>query len=298
MKSDKSFSRSASCGMNVMYAAMRLLAEHDDSCRVSELRASIPQRVELSTWDVEMVNGSPRWYTFMSFYSTCYSVAGYIQKTRGTWHLTDDGRSALSKSAEEVFVAANDAYQKSKAGEGDEVPSPNADADAAVAASASELSLEEVKEKADDGIRSFLASRSAYQFQDLVAALLRAMGYYTPFVAPKGRDGGVDVLAFHDPLGTTNPRVKVQVKHYPNGAVAVDVVRQLAGLLNRDGDAGLVVTSGMFTSEAHRAARESHRSIRLIDGDEFISLWISYYSKMPEEDKALLRITPVYFVSE
>ena len=106
------------------------------------------------------------------------------------------------------------------------------------------------------------------------------------------------MLAYHDPLGTSNPRVKVQVKHYPSGTVAVDVVRQLAGLLNRDGDAGVVVTSGLFTSEALRAARESHRSIRLIDGDEFISLWVSYFPKMSEDDKALLRVTPVYFVSD
>ena len=303
MSKYKVFSRTSSCGLKVMFAALQILSEQDGSARVAALRSAIAQRVELSGWEKELVNGSPRWFTFLSFYSTTYSVAGFIRKSRGTWYLTDEGRDALSKSPEDVFVAALNAYQKSKAGEnaggaaaGDGSSSSNTDV--SVSALSHELSLEDIKEKADDGIRQFLASRSPYQFQDLVAALLRAMGFFTPFVAPKGKDGGVDVIAFHDPLGTSNPRVKVQVKHYPTGVVAVDVVRQLAGLLNRDGDVGVIVTSGLFTSEAQRAARESHRSIRLIDGDEFISLWEAYYSKMPEDDKALLRITPIFFLSD
>ncbi|WP_276893627.1 restriction endonuclease [Hallella bergensis] len=296
-KNKKRFSRTSSCGLKVMYAAMQILSEHDGSCRVADLRTAVSNRVEFTSWDMEITNGgNPRWFAFMSYYSTCYVVAGFIQKSRGTWHLTDDGQEALSRSPEDVFTFAIDAYDKSKAIDDDNKHSTSTDV--AVAVSSEELSLDDVREKADSGIREFLASRSPYQFQDIVASLLRAMGFYTPFISPKGRDGGVDVLAFHDPLGTSTPRVKVQVKHYPNGVVSVDVVRQLIGLLNRDGDVGVVVTSGLFTSEAQRAARESHRSIRLIDGDEFVSLWISYYSKMPEEDKSLLRITPVYFISD
>jgi len=38
------------------------------------------------------------------------------------------------------------------------------------------------------------------------------MGYHTPFIAPKGRDGGIDVEAYSDPLGTVAPRIIVQVK--------------------------------------------------------------------------------------
>ena len=42
-----------------------------------------------------------------------------------------------------------------------------------------------------------------YQFQDLVAALLRAMGYHVAWVAPPGKDGGTDIVAYTDPLGAT-----------------------------------------------------------------------------------------------
>jgi predicted Mrr-cat superfamily restriction endonuclease len=38
------------------------------------------------------------------------------------------------------------------------------------------------------------------------------MGYHTPFISPKGKDGGIDIIAYQDPLGLKTPRIKVQVK--------------------------------------------------------------------------------------
>lgn len=286
------YSRTASCGMKVMFAAMRVLQEHGGSCRLSELRGCLSGCCNFSEWENETVNGVVRWHNFLSWYSSCYAAAGFIRKQRGTWYLTDDGAACLSLSESAVFDKAYSAYKECS---GEDAAAASGDI---LPASPASLTLGEMKERADEGLRAAIASRSPYEFQDMVAALLHAMGYFTPFVAPKGKDGGVDVMAFHDPLGATVPRVKVQVKHTPSASVSVEVVRQLVGLLNREGDAGLVVTSGLFTSEAHRAARESHRSVRLIDGDEFVDLWIRYYSKMSEDDRALLRITPVYFVSE
>ncbi len=75
--------------------------------------------------------------------------------------------------------------------------------------------LAQIEEQAIDGIIQFINKKNPYEFQDLVAALLRAMGYYTPFISPKGKDGGIDIIAYQDPLGTKTPRIKVQVKHYP-----------------------------------------------------------------------------------
>jgi restriction system protein len=49
-----------------------------------------------------------------------------------------------------------------------------------------------------------------YDFQDLVADLLRAMSYHVTWVSPPGKDGGVDILAWPDALGTRPPRIKVR----------------------------------------------------------------------------------------
>ena len=52
------------------------------------------------------------------------------------------------------------------------------------------------------------------------------MGYYTPFVAPQGKDGGIDVIAYRDPLGTVSPRIKIQIKHR-DASASVQEIRQL-----------------------------------------------------------------------
>jgi predicted Mrr-cat superfamily restriction endonuclease len=71
-----------------------------------------------------------------------------------------------------------------------------------------------------------------YDFQKLVGALLVGMGYHVPRISPPGPDGGVDVVAYRDPLGVTSPRLKVQVKHRDQ-KVTVKEVRELEGLLRK-----------------------------------------------------------------
>lgn len=145
-----------------------------------------------------------------------------------------------------------------------------------------------------EGLKKQIGLKNPYEFQELIAALLRGMGYYTPFVAPQGKDGGIDVIAYRDPLGTVSPRIKVQIKHRGHMA-SVQEVRQLMGLLQKDGDVGMFVSSGGFTPDAKTTARGSHVHVELIDLDRFIALWQEFYAKLADEDKAFLPLVPIYF---
>src|SRR5208337_677241 len=108
-----------------------------------------------------------------------------------------------------------------------------------------------------------------------------------PFIAPKGKDGGVDIIAYKDPLGTSSPRIQVQIKHRESTA-SVQEVRQLMGLLQKEGDVGIFVSTGGFTADAKMAARSSHVHVELIDQNRFIDLWQTFYSKLSDQDKGLL----------
>ena len=121
------------------------------------------------------------------------------------------------------------------------------------------------------------------------------MGYYTSFVAPKGRDGGVDVIAYIDALGAKVPRIKVQVKHMPDDSIPTKDIRSLLGIL-RDGDIALFVTSGTYSQQARTEALTSKTYIKLIDGEEFIQMWQDNYSKMTDEDKNMLPLKHIAFV--
>ncbi|MBP5764972.1 MAG: restriction endonuclease, partial [Bacteroidales bacterium] len=161
--------------------------------------------------------------------------------------------------------------------------------------SKSSVNLDMLESDAREGIRQFIVSKSPYEFQDMVAALLRAMNYHTPFVAPKGKDGGVDIVAYMDPLGAQTPRIKVQVKHKPETAIGASDIRALLGVL-RSGDIALFVTSGTFSPDAKTTGTNSREFIRLIDGDEFIDMWLEFYDKMTDEDKNMLPLKRISFL--
>ena len=235
---------------------------------------------------------SQLWWTMAQFYSIDYNKAGYILKKQGSWYLTPEGEEALKLGAEQILRNANAAYRKWKAenaaddGDDDEEETPEKE---------TIINIEQLEEQANEGIRQYIKAKNPYEFQDMVAALLRAMGYYTPFVAPKGRDGGVDVIAYIDALGAKTPRIKVQVKHMPDTSIPAKDIRSLLGIL-RDGDIALFVTSGTYSQQARTEALTSKTYIKLIDGEEFIQMWQDNYAKMSDEDKNMLPLKHIAFV--
>ncbi len=123
------------------------------------------------------------------------------------------------------------------------------------------------------------------------------MGYFTPFVAPRGKDGGIDIIAYRDQLGTVSPRIKVQVKHRQVSAT-VEEIRQLMGLLQKDGDVGIFISTKGFTPDAKTTARNSHVHVELIDLPRLIDLWQEFYPKLSDKDKSRLPLLPIYFLAQ
>jgi restriction system protein len=135
-----------------------------------------------------------------------------------------------------------------------------------------------------------------YEFQQLVAALLRAMGYHISWIAPPGRDGGIDIMAASDPLATRPPRIKVQVKRQQQ-SVDVDGLRAFMSLLSDD-DVGVFVSLGGFTKSARDEARkQERRRVTLLDSEAFFELWTKHYEEMADEDRRRLPLKSVYFLA-
>ena len=288
----KEYSLSFMTAAKSLRAAMSILKKNGGEMASRQLMEQVGKEVEFSEWEKETTSrGGIRWQNIYHFTSVDYVRAGYIIKKNGTWYLTPEGEKALSKPAEEVQLSAQAAYRKWR----HENPAESPLEEEEVFEKETILNLEELEERALTGIREYIRKKNPYEFQDLVAALLRAMNYHTPFVAPRGKDGGVDVLAYVDPLGAQTPRIKVQVKHYPENPIGVKEIRSLVGIL-RDGDIGLFVTSGTFSPSAKQEASTSKEYVKLIDGDEFITLWQNYYPKMTDEDKNLLPLKNIAFL--
>src|SRR5581483_287171 len=119
------------------------------------------------------------------------------------------------------------------------------------------ITLEEAEETARQEIRAYLAKMPPYDFQELVATLLRAMNYHVAWVAPPGPVRGLDILAYTDPLGATGPRIKVQVKRRAD-KIAVQEARSFMAILSAT-DVGIFISTGGFTPDAQTEARHQEK---------------------------------------
>ena len=292
----KKLSRSSALAAKVIFAAFQILKENGGELNGREVVEKVGQRVELDNWAKSKYekSGYIRWQSILHFFSIDCIKAGYLIKKKGTWYLTPEGESAISLGELELLESATRAYRKWKKEKDIETNDEEIDDTSISSDKKQEATIDEIEQIALDGINSHIKSKNPYEFQDFVAALLRGMGYYTPFVAPKGKDGGVDIIAYRDPLGTVSPRIKVQVKHREQSA-NVQEIRQLMGLLQKDGDVGIFISSGGFTPDAKTTARSSHVHVELIDLSRFIELWQEFYSKLSDEDKSMLPLTPIFF---
>ena len=90
---------------------------------------------------------------------------------------------------------------------------------------------------------------------------------------------------------------RYSVKQRPDTKASVQEIRELAGLLRREGDVGLFVSTGGFTNEAVSEAKTSSRHIEIMDMKRFIDLWKTHYSTITEEDKSLLPLREIMFLA-
>jgi restriction system protein len=154
----------------------------------------------------------------------------------------------------------------------------------------------EVRKDTEQRALEFLQDRLSKfawdEMQELVAGLLRAMGYKTR-VSPAGPDRGRDIIASPDGFGFQPPRIVVEVKHR-KGAMGAPEVRSFVGGL-RQNDNGLYVSSGGFSREARYEADRTNQNLTLMDSDDLGKAIVEHYDQMDAETRALLPLKKIYW---
>ena len=141
-------------------------------------------------------------------------------------------------------------------------------------------------------IKDKIAALLPDEMEELVASILRAMGFKAK-VSPKGPDRGVDVIASPDGLGLTQPRIKAEVKHR-DGPMGAPAIRGFIGAL-REGDSGLFISTGGFSREARYEAERSTFPLTLVDLDDLADLIVSHYESFDLEGRALVPLVRIYW---
>lgn len=155
--------------------------------------------------------------------------------------------------------------------------------------------LEDLKSKAKEFIKDRIIALDWEEMQELVAGVLRAMGYKTR-ISPQGSDRGKDIVASPDGLGLEQPRIVVEVKHRSNQTMGSQEIRSFLGGRHKD-DKGMYVSTGGFSKDAKYEADRAAIPLTLIDIDDLVDLVIENYEKMDMETRSLLPLTKIFWPS-
>ena len=273
-----------------------ILIEHPDGMRAKDVLKALENAVSLTPYEQSEYPNRPgvrRFEKVVRFATIGPVKAGWLAKNKGKWILTDDGRGAFKQypDPEQFMKRARELYYiwKSAQPEGDEMLEDEV-------SESVHTTLEEAEELAWTEIEKYLQNIQPFDLQALVAALLKGMGYFVSWISPPGPDKGIDILAHTDPLGTQNPRIKVQVKRRAD-AVDVAGLRSFLAVLG-DQDVGIFVCTGGFTSAAESEARtQEKRKITLVGLERLFDLWVQHYGRIDETEKHLLPLKPVYYIA-
>jgi restriction system protein len=152
--------------------------------------------------------------------------------------------------------------------------------------------LDNLQEQAIERIKDRLLALDWDDMQEMVASLLRALGYRT-LVSPAGPDRGKDIVASKDGFGFEPPRIVVEVKHR-RGAMGAPEIRAFLGGRHAQ-DKGLYVSTGGFTREAYFEAERASTVTHLMTLDDLARALTDNYERLDERGRALLPLVRVYW---
>jgi restriction system protein len=281
----------------LLRGVFRILLDNPDGLPAREVLERLEKLVpptDFEKSDYPKQPGVRRFERIVRFATIVPVKAGWLAKSKGRWTVTEEGKKAYERiqDPEKFEREGVRLYRQWAESRPDTVSEPEMETQVPDVASA----IEEAEEEAWSQIEKYLQTMNPYDFQNLVAALLRAMGYHVSWIAPPGPDKGIDILAHTDPLGTSVPRIKVQVKRRAD-KISAEGLRSFMAVLG-DQDVGIFVSTGGFTSDAESEARtQERRKVTLLDLEKLFDLWVQHYGKIAESDKRLLPLRPVYYLA-
>lgn len=164
-------------------------------------------------------------------------------------------------------------------------------ASAAVEEAVEEDVFESMASRAHEFIKDKVSALAWDDMQELVAGLLRSLGYKTR-VSEAGPDRGKDIVASPDGFGFEAPRIVVEVKHR-KGTMGAPEIRSFLGGRHPQ-DKGLYVSTGGFTREARYEAERANIPLSLMDMDELVRTLLEQYEKLDLETQQLVPLRRIF----
>ena len=195
--------------------------------------------------------------------------AGFLDASqRGVWALTEVGRSApmdddavysMFKRVHSQFPRPTPAKGEPDEGESEE----------------SIDSTDEAKEGYQALLLEVLRGLPPAGFERICQRLLRESGFQQVVVTGRSGDGGIDGHGSLEINPLVTFKVLFQCKRYSGrNSVTPSQVRDFRGAMLGRADKGLILTTGVFTTEARKeATRDGAPPIELVDGEKLVRMF-------------------------
>lgn len=281
----------------IVRAIFEVLHQHPDGLRARDAIEAAASRLTLTEYELGAYPSAPGRRRFDKIAQSATvgpAKAGWMAKSKGTWTLADEGWRAHEQfpdPAEFMREASGRDPARRRSRSQDVEP-----VEAAEVASRAAAIYEQAAALAWSEIETYLRAMPACELQELLACLLRAMGYHASRVAPRGRDGNVDLVAFTEPHAGQVERIKVRIQRVDAGRVDAADLRAFIDVV--DGrDVGVVVALDGYSADAEAEARshEAHR-LTLLDLAGVFDLWVEHYEQLTEDARRRLPLRPVHFL--
>lgn len=206
--------------------------------------------------------------------------------SRGTFVITDTGRTLLAEHRESISVAdlqqipAFTEYVPSRRGSTASEPATAAIVlDDQTPQDLIQSGLDAIKDDVKSKLLERLRGTDPFFFEQVVRSLLVKMGYGTEGELsrlPGSGDGGLDGKIDRDELGVS--QIYIQAKRYAEDVVVGrPTVQSFVGALaTRGSTVGVFFTTSRFSAEATDAAQRVPQDIALVDGLKLTELMIKH----------------------
>ena len=150
---------------------------------------------------------------------------------------------------------------------------------------------EDYEEKSIEFIKDKISELDWEKMQDLVAAIIRSLGFKTK-ISKAGPDRGKDIFASPDCLGLNDPRILIEVKHR-NGQMGSHEIRSFITAVGSG--KGIYVSTGGFTKDAKYEAERAPNPITLIDIDYLVDLITENYDNFDIDGRSIIPLKKLYW---
>ncbi len=138
-----------------------------------------------------------------------------------------------------------------------------------------------------------------FQFEQLIAELLRKIGYENVNVTRRTGDKGIDIVANLTVGGLTDVKTVIQAKRYKKGNnISGKYITQLRGSAEVD-QRGLIITTSDFTKSALSEAKAPNKMpVGLVNGENLIDLLFYYKIGVKEQTVSVYSLDSEFFDNE